>query len=396
MLPSFDPLALTLPTALIFAAVLVAALRCGCPPAIGWALATAKAGLYFVYYGALFDGRFTFSDDWTYLERGGALYDAGVGVTNLLDSLPLLLAAGEGDHFLYYLLNALAIGWFGDGYYAPVAFNVIAAVAVAWLGTRLLVAEHLCRRAQAPLLFTFLVLHPDITAWSTVMNGKDTLVLLLHVLLLTAVSWFLRGLRWRAIVLAAAATVVLTFLRFYVPLLFGVALAVVGLTSLRGAARWRLSAAALLLLAATAWQLGPEGVAFVLDRLRSELTNPVVGFTHFLLTPIPFNTSANYAFLDLPALLHWLLMPTVALGLWTLHRRSTPFARFLLAYIAVFATLYAVYGELQGPRHRVQLDFAWATLQFVGLGVALRLLAWRATSRQVSYAQHTTAREPAA
>lgn len=122
-------------------------------------------------------------------------------------------------------------------------------------------------------------------------------------------------------------------------------------------------------------QLGSEGLGFALDRLREDMVNPVLGLVRFALTPVPFNTSSEYGFLDLPALFHWVMFPAVLLGIWQVARMRSPFARFLLAYVAVFTALYAVYGELQGPRHRVQLDFAWATLQFVGVGVAMRLMS---------------------
>lgn len=373
MLPAFELARLALPTALIFAAVLLAGWRVTGSPLLAGGLAAVKAGLYLAYYGLVFDGRYTFFDDWTYLDRGAALHAAGVGLGNLFDNLPLLVAVGEGDHFLYYLYNAVAIGWLGDGYYAPVGLNVVLTVAVAWLATRLVVTEGLVAPRAGALFFGFVLLHPDITAWSTVMNGKDPVVLLLHVVLLTAVSLFLRGRRLQALGLAGAAVGVLLFLRFYVPLMFAAALALAAALQLRGTARWRVLLLALLALAGLAANLGSGGLGFALDALRADLVNPATGLVRFLLTPIPFNTEPAYAFLDLPALLHWLMLPAALLGVWQVQRSGTPFARLLLTYTLVFTALYATYGELQGPRHRLQLDFAWATFQFVGLGTALRL-----------------------
>jgi hypothetical protein len=381
---SFDLAVLLLPAVMIFSVTVFASWRVTRSAALALVLATIKAGLYLGYYGWAFDGRFTFLDDWTYLERGASLRDDGVAAANLIDNLPLLFAAGEGDHFLYYLWNLLAIGWFGEGYYAPVALNVVVAVAVAWLAVRLVVAQQLIAPALATPFFVFVLLHPDITAWSTVLNGKDTLVLLSHVLLLTAVSWYLRGLRTRALLLAVTVGAALMFLRYYVPLLFGLALALTVLVGGRGAVRWPVAAFGAAALGAVLAFIGEDGLLFAFDLLRSDLVNPLYGLVRFLLTPVPFGTDENYAFLDLPALLHWILLPAAFVGIWAVARRHTAFARFLIAYTAVFVALYAIYGELQGPRHRLQLDFAWATYQFVGIVAilsAVRALARRRAAR---------------
>jgi hypothetical protein len=373
MQPGFDASALAAPTALIFALTTWAAWRVTRSPAATLGLAFVKTGIYWAYYAWSFDGTYTFLDDWTYLERGAALQAEGVGWLNMIDSLPLLLAAGEGNHFLYYLFNASAIGWFGEGYYAPVALNVMLSVIVAWSGTRLVVAEGLCAPRHGAVFFAFLILHPDIVAWSTVMNGKDIVVLLLHVVLLTSVSLHLRGGRRLAWTLALIGCTALLFLRFYVPLLFAAALGISALMRTSWASRLQLAGLSAALVGMFAWLQGAEGLGYVIDVLRSDLINPLVGFVHFTLTPVPFGTDREYGFLDVPALLHWLMLPAAALGLWSVASARTPFSRYLVAYTFVFVALYAVFGELQGPRHRVQLDFAWAVLQFIGLRLVFTL-----------------------
>lgn len=117
MLPALDPALLALPV--------------GCTPAVAWSVAAVNAGLYAVDYGVLFDGSSTFFQYWISLDRGAALHGAGVALTDLSNSLQLLLAASEGNHFLYYLYNASAVAWYGYGYHAPLALNVL--VGVAWL-----------------------------------------------------------------------------------------------------------------------------------------------------------------------------------------------------------------------------------------------------------------------
>ena len=87
-----------------------------------------------------------------------------------------------------------------------------------------------------------------------------------------------------------------------------------------------------------------------------------------------------YAFLDVPAAIHWILMPFAVFGAYKIYQLGTPFSRFFLIYFATFAAIYSIFGELQGPRHRVQLDFAWAVFQFAGL-LALANDARRSSAR---------------
>lgn len=374
----FDLGPLVWPSLTIFVIVFGVSLALLRRPGTAIGIATIKTTIFLAYFGWFFDGTFTYLDDWTYFERGAYIYDLGLNPSDLLDSLPLLLAIGEGDHFLYYVYNALTFNLFGTYYFAPVAMNVLLTSLIAWLGVRLAVSERLCSLRQASLFFIFLILHPDITTWSSLVNGKDTLVLLLHVLLLTSVSGFLRGRRLAPLLLAGTAVTALLFLRFYVPVMFAIALSACAFSTVRGAARWRAALVASMTLIGLLLVIG-DSLSFAMESVRAQFVNPFVGFTRFLLTPIPFNTDAAFAFLDLPALLHWLMLPALILGAWKLQRVGTPFSRVLVFYVLVFAALYAVYGELQGPRHRLQLDYAFALFQFTGFGVLARLIAIKAS-----------------
>lgn len=367
MQPSFDLSLLLLPTLAIVVVTGAASWFATRSLLLTFLLPTAKAALYLLYFGVVFDGSFTFLDDWTYLERGSDLGAQGVTWLNFLDNLDVLVAIGQGEHFLYYLYNATAIQWFGNGYYAPVALNIMLTGGIALLGSRLAVAEGFVPPHIRPAFFAWLMLHPDILSWSTVCNGKDVLVLLMHVVLLSAVSDYFARRRWRAGVQAGLAVLTLFFLRHYVPLLFGAAFAATALWSGKGWSRIATAITALLLFAGVIAVIGPDTLLFALDLLRADLVNPVVGLPKFLLTPIPFGTDAAYAFLNPAATLHWIMLPVLFIGLAQVVARHTPFTRVFVAYLLVFAALYAIYGELQGPRHRVQLDFAIALLQFVGV-----------------------------
>jgi hypothetical protein len=377
-LPPFGLAVLLLPASAIYLTVFACALSVTKSPVAACVLGVVKALLYLLYFGLFFDGTFTFLDDWSYLDGGAELRAEGVNLLTAVDNFPLLLAVGRGDHFIYYLYNAVAFDLFGEGYYAPVALNILTTALTALLATRIAVREQLISRRVRNLFFAFILLHPDILAWSTIYNGKDVLALFLHVLLLNASSRFFAGNKTRALLLGVPAVVALLFLRYYVPVLFAAAWMISAMSQMRGRRRLRVLAVAVVVLGGMLLQLGTEGLSFALDRLKEDFVNPVVGLARFALTPIPFNTETAYGFLDWPAVFHWLMLPAALLGIRQVARMHRPFARFLLAYTVTFVSLYAIYGELQGPRHRIQLDFALALYQFIGARILVRQLpGWR-------------------
>lgn len=374
----FDLPTLLWPATVIFVATVIVAFYVTRAPVFSLCAALIKAGVYLLYFRHFFDGTYTFLDDWSYLEGGQELLAAGVGVSNLAEHWSLVLVVGGGDHFVYYLYNTYAFRFFGVGYYAPVALNILITLAISFIGARLAKIELAFSRQTTKLFFAFLLFHPDIFAWSNIMNGKDILVLLLHVLLLYSASLFIRHKIRAALLLAIPVSVSLLFLRFYVPILIAIAF-VVSLLTARGAKkRVRLVAMASVIVVVAAAGLGEAGFQYAILAVRENFVNPVYGFVRMALTPIPFNTDESYAFLNVPAMIHWMLMPFVVLGIFRVHRLHTPYSRFLLLYTGLFLGLYAVFGELQGPRHRVQLDYAWAVFQFMGLLPFLHAAAGRA------------------
>jgi hypothetical protein len=365
---------LILPAAAIFLATVIVSLRATRSPVVALMLAFVKAGIFFWYFSFVFDGTFTFLDDWTYVNRGMELYRADVRLSNLAENWQLLLIIGGGDHFLYYLYNAYAMRLFGEYYFAPVALNAVLTVPIAYLGARLAQRELGVGESTATGLYVFLLLHPDILSWSSLINAKDILVLLLHIVLLNAVAHYLHGHLKRALLVGLPAVALLFFLRFYVPLLFAVAL-IASIVIRRRISRRTVGyvSLSLLLLAGFALWIGTGIFGYAVDLLRQHFVNPVFGFVRMALTPVPFNTEDAFVFLNFAAAIHWLLFPFVFLGAYRIWLLGTPFTKFFVTYVAVFMGLYAVFGELQGPRHRVQLDFAWAVFQYVGV---LRFLRW--------------------
>jgi hypothetical protein len=365
---------LVVPAAAIFLVTLLVSLRVTRSAAIAISLGFIKAGVFCWYFGTVFDGTYTFIDDWTYFERGVLLLREDVRISNLVDNWQLVLMLGGGDHFVYYLYNTYAFRLFGAYYFAPVALNILLTVPIAYLGARLAHKElNLSARTSAGL-YVFLLLHPDILTWSSLINGKDVLVLLLHIVLLYAVALYLRGRLRRALFVGLPAVLILFFLRFYVPLLFAIAL--IASVMIRRRLTWRMIGyvfLSLMLVAGFALWIGTSTFSYAADLMRQHFVNPAFGFIRMALTPVPFNTEDAFSFLNIPAALHWMLFPFFLAGAHRVWRMHTPFSKFFMAYVAVFMGLYAVFGELQGPRHRVQLDFAWAVFQYIGV---LGFLRW--------------------
>ena len=268
----------------------------------------------------------------------------------------------------------MAFRIFGEGYYAPVACNNLLTPLIAYLGARLAVREFGLTPLQGRCFYFFLLFHPDILAWSTIMNGKDILVLLSHVLLLLSVSLLFRKRLREALLLGLPTVFVLFFLRFYVPLLFASALVAGAIFAhrVRIGPRIRYLLLGGIVAGFLFVRLGESEILRGILQVREHFVNPLYGFVRFILTPIPFHTAPAYAFLNVPALIHWLLMPFVVAGFVHVLGMRGFFARFFLIYLLVFIGLHAVFGELQGPRHRVQLDYAWATLQFLGIMLMFR------------------------
>jgi hypothetical protein len=368
----FDTDQLLLPSVAIFLFTLLIGLGFSRRTGIAIFAALTKSACFFFYFNVFFDGTYWIRDDWRYLRVGQYLHEH-VGL-NFLGNLPLIISAAGGDNFLYYVYNTYAVFLFGDGYFAPVALNVLLTPVIAWMGARLAEREFGWQGDLRDAFFFFLLLSPDILAWSTTINGKDITTLFLHVAMLCAISDLYRRHVLRGVLLLTASSVSLLFLRFYVPLLFAAAFMTTSFLAGRkfNRAWWFVAGFAVMaVLGIFQYSL----IVLAATRIQTEAANPLIGFPRFLLTPIPFNIEPAYGFLELPAIFHWLMLPFLVLGIFAISRLKTPFVRFFLAYIALFAGLYSVYSELQGPRHRVQLDFGIAILQFAGILYAAQIAA---------------------
>lgn len=325
-------------------------------PVIALLVSVIKAAIPLTYFALFFDGSWTFLDDVTYQAHGETLRLDYGPLSALLqeEGRAKLIQLSDGRHILYAWWNLFAQSILGDNYYAAVFLNVLLTFFTGAVLFRLLGELGFSRSYQRGALVFFL-LHWDVLAWSSLVNLKDVLVMALIV----PTIYFLIRLRIRFGLLpllgAATGLFVLTWIRYYIP--FFLISAFVVWVLLEGQFRWKYLSAA---LAGTAFLMLP------LDWSALEYVRPeqiMLGLMRAPLTPQPWSIENEYSFLLLPSILHWLLFLPMVIGAIALWARAAG-ARFVLVFVVLMMLFYALVPELQGPRHRVQLTFAIAWMQF--------------------------------
>ena len=336
---------------------------------LGWRGALVCVGLkvslaagYFAWFD---DGGWRLLDDLTYAEEGRGLLAEGLGPAQLLSGqgqVTEVMSFIGSRNFGYFLYNALAIELFGDHYWAPVLLNVFATF-LAGAGLSRVATLAGSGRAARRGLVAFFLLHWDVLVWSSFLNLKDSLVLTLTVGLFAFALSLVHRPRLGSFFGLAVTLVVVSVVRWYVTLLFAAAFVGWGVMALRGGRRALLVFLALGALFPLATQT-PNFSLFDPGALLS-------GGLAFLITPRPWGVAEEYEFLRLPALLHWLTLPLLPVGgllLWRRHRYLQPLVLFALLTWLFYANL----PWLNGPRHRFQLVFVLAWMQFAAAGWLLR------------------------
>lgn len=318
------------------------------------------AVIYFGYYGETW----YFTDDWDYLERSQGLLDRYTlwELVSSEDGISELFIQAQGHHTLYYVWNVAAQLLFGSYYYAPVFLNITLTFVGGYFFHKLLLLAGF-GKSYARLALLFFLLHWDLLAWSSFFNLKDILVMTMTAIGLYALCRVLFDFRWRYLLLFCAVLVLFFWIRFYVAFFM---LAVAGMwyfLKIKSLRKWPM----LLAIAAGMLYLLPD------QSLVQELnfSQFITGLVRFPITPQPWSITPVYSFLFLPSIMHWLLIVPAIYGGWLLWRRS-PVAAILLLYAMVLWSFYAAFPGLQGPRHRVQIAFVIAWMQFHFLWLLIR------------------------
>jgi hypothetical protein len=311
------------------------------------------------YYWLMPDSREYYLDATTLLASDytpGSVLASGLG--------PVQALTGS-THPFYWYWNVLWVRLIGDTIFAPIVSNVFVAVVGSIVATTLVAKLGYAYRYQQYFL-VFTLLHWEVLAWTSVANLKDPLTATLTIGYFYLFFVFLSADRkGKALAATGIAGIFLLFttIRFYIPTVMIVA--TVGwkvLEDLRSRPGWIsiYSVVFGVVLAAGLFVLGsvaPDTGMIVPTKL-------VAGLVKFPLTPTPWDIASHYQFLSIPATLHWLAFPlTLIGGVWLGLRRRE---RLLVTYVLAIVLVYAVLPDLLGPRHRLQVIYIVAFMQFHG------------------------------
>ena len=334
--------------------------------AVALTVALLKVVSFYIFFEYIFEGCVTCVDDLYYLKAGELILSYEFGDYNASSVYWTLVKISEGIHIGYPLINAFAIWFIENSYYAPVCLNVFLAVLCAIIARNIAVENFRWSSIQANKFFVFFALHPELLAWSTVLNGKDTVILLLHLVFLQAFSSWRLGETTKGLVLFSFVFFVSLAFRFYLIVLFTIILVLFALLFIRGFKFVFLTLFFSFVLFLTIDFYIPW-LDYASNLFLSTKSNPIYGITHFLLTPRPFFIDPVYYFLYPSALSYWILFPLTFLGWVELRRQDSQFFVFIMIYFLIFVLFYGSFDALQGPRHRFQLFFVIALIQWLGL-----------------------------
>ena len=256
----------------------------------------------------------------------------------------------------------MLFGLWGNGYYVPVFFNVVfTALATLYLFKLLNLSGFRVKISR--IMALYFCIHLSVIAWSSFMNVRDSLVLLLTVLMFYFIRALSAEFKLRFIFAIFFVVILFIFVRSYIPFLI---LAIEGsfiLFSFRYSRKLRIL---ILVFGCFLWYFyGSRIVLSGLPHVRFDLSVPS-NLLKMLVTPAPWQVSSKYGFLILDALQHWVLFPFMLLGALYGFMKH-PNLRSLFIYAALLILLYAVVPGQTGVRYRFQLIFIIAPCQLYGL-----------------------------
>jgi hypothetical protein len=323
-------------------------------------LISIKFAIIATYFGIWSDGTwFIGGDDQGYYETGLILLQTGhtpLGVW--LSPEGKYLLGAHTNVAIYRWWNMLWLYLIEPSYFAPVLANVFVSVLSACVFESILRISGYARRFRAGFL-AFFLLHWDIVAWTSFLNIKEALIVLLSLLLIRSI---LQVENRQHIVINLSLIVVCAILfqgiRFYYPVIIGVA---VSLYWISKTPRPGITVGALVIVGiGLAWFYSNY-----LD-LMQELVQPNQigrGIGRMIFSPLPWKISDPATYLIPGSILHIALLPGALFGAWQLLKSSNQ-TRLIVLVVIVGLAFYALVPRLGSPRHRAPMMALWTLLEY--------------------------------
>jgi len=329
---------------------------------ISFIAASVKVLIPFFYFAFFINTSWMLLDDVTYVKGGMELLGRGNNPFTIffdpIGRMKLFQLAG-GHHILYYWWNMLGQYFFGSHYYSSVFLNILTTV-IGGVFLYKIAIECGFSQKYSKILFLFFLLHWEVLTWASLINLKDTLVMVLTIVAfyyILNVSKNPRNIRvW---ILALLAIILFFWIRFYIPIVILSALCLWAAFFRKGIYRILMIVASIALFGFIYHYIGSSSLLIHFNKFIFHL----YGVFRAALTPQPWQIESGYSFLVPASTLHWLFFIPMIIGGWCLWRNSKE-ARLFLTYFALILLLYGSYTALQGPRHRFQVTFVIAWMQF--------------------------------
>ncbi|MFH0958720.1 MAG: hypothetical protein V1897_08460 [Pseudomonadota bacterium] len=337
-------------------------------------IACLKAAIPTIYFVWFFDGTWTIADDLMYYYDSSSV--AGLSYnpldpTVLMDTITTVRMVAGSFHWLYYLWNVLAIRLFGDHYASPVFLNVALTFVGGWsLGRMASIAGFDQKYCKG--LATFFLLHWEVLAWSSFLNIKDSLVMVMEIIFMASMMSVLLGKNIRDNLICVILTLSgLAITRFYVVILFAANWFMSNMILTRKMTKFFLFLALCLagiLFAQTYFPLVFSRLA-IEDGIAKDVDtgNPIYQAIRFMIWPKPgvyfYEIDEGSGFATISHILHHIFFPFFVISFLRLSYRNKFFLPVAVFFFQVVFLYSIVPGNL-GPRQRYQICWIFAWCQF--------------------------------
>jgi hypothetical protein len=313
-----------------------------------------KALLFFIYFNIIYDGKYNSTvDDYWYIYRGSILLEDflknSFADINFTDST-------QTFHFFFVVIAALSEFLFGQFYSSLTAINVSISFLCGLLAYKIIYLNY-SNLQVSKYFYIAMVLYPDMLSWSTVYAGKDTFVVLGHLLFIYSLSFIFKNNFNKGFSYFLLSFIYMVNLRFYVSIIFLIYLIKNKILIFAG------SFALAILFVFTGYlsafaSLYNLGISSIENFNLESIFFIPLNILKFWLSPRPFFEDPNYQYLIFSSIFNWLAFPFIIIGIFKAIKSKDLFANFVVSYFLLFTLFYVFVDFLRGPRHRFQLVFA--------------------------------------